>query len=105
MIFFNVFVLAQAAFSLGKPILHSSTRSTERDVDGWQALYDGNKNFRAEINPQLLKNLTKDGQRECPEFIQPLNIILTDWKQDQNLCSLGVLIAGTLCSAVIPERY
>ncbi|KAK0238292.1 carbonic anhydrase [Armillaria nabsnona] len=65
MIFFNVFVLAQAAFSLGKPILRSPT-STEHDVDGWQALYDGNKNFRTEINPELLTNLTQ-GQR--PEFM------------------------------------
>ncbi|PBK91893.1 carbonic anhydrase [Armillaria gallica] len=67
MIFFNVFVLAQVTFSLGKPISRSPTRSTERDVDGWQALSDGNKNFRAEINPELLKNLTKEGQR--PEFM------------------------------------
>ncbi|SJL16091.1 uncharacterized protein ARMOST_19609 [Armillaria ostoyae] len=70
MIFFSVFVLAQAAFSLGGPILGSQTRSTERDVGGWQALSDGNKNFSTGIeksHPGLLKHLTEDGQH--PEFM------------------------------------
>ncbi|PBK66745.1 carbonic anhydrase [Armillaria solidipes] len=70
MFFFNVFVLAQVAFSLGEPILRSRTRSTERDVDGWHALSDGNKNFRTEIeasHPGLLKDLAVNGQH--PEFM------------------------------------
>ncbi len=78
MIFFGVFVLAQATFSLGEPILRSRTRSTERDVDGWQALSDGNKNFRTEMessHPGLLEDLAVNGQREYLEYIQSLNII------------------------------
>ncbi len=78
MIFFSVFVLAQAAFSLGEPILRSRTRSTERDVGGWHALSDGNKNFRTEMessHPGLLEDLAVNGQRECLEYIQSLNII------------------------------
>ncbi len=79
MIFFGVFVLAQATFSLGEPILRSRTRSTERDVDGWQALSDGNKNFRTEMessHPGLLEDLAVNGQREClVEYIQSLGII------------------------------
>ncbi|KAK0184966.1 carbonic anhydrase [Armillaria mellea] len=66
MIFFSVFVLAQAAFSLSKPISGSRT-STERDVDGWQALSDGNKKFRTDINSTLLKELAVKGQH--PEFM------------------------------------
>ncbi|KAK0488418.1 carbonic anhydrase [Armillaria novae-zelandiae] len=70
MFFFSVFVLGQAAFSLGEPILRSRRTSTEHDVHGWQALAHGNNNFRLDMelsHPGLLEDLAVNGQH--PEFL------------------------------------
>ncbi|KAK0463746.1 carbonic anhydrase [Desarmillaria tabescens] len=70
MICSSIFLLACVTLSLGDPIIYSRTRNTVRDLDGWDALSDGNENFRSEMEssyPGMLEDLAVNGQH--PEFM------------------------------------